>query len=118
MNKYIRIGFMVIGIIFAVTFGVVYYYGAQQQAVSAAHIADCKTHMLSYINDLEKYQADQSNIINGLITSTNGAQQIDRQNTLGDLEYIKSNCVDTMQQLKQDPDIASKAAAFNMTQNQ
>jgi len=102
-----------IALVVAVVGGLTYSWYVQTALYSdqrQAHIAECKSHLISYAQTIQRYKQDSGNILGGGSSTLNGTQ--DYQNVRTELQYMNDNCLDTIPALQNDPTLVEQMATL------
>ena len=95
-------------------------YGDERQG----HISECKSHLISYAEAIQRYKQDSGNTLGGIASSTlNGLATQDYQNVRTGLQYMNDNCLDAIPALQKDPTLVEQMATLtapttNLSKNQ
>ena len=115
MNKQDPIMIGAIAVVVAVVRGLTYRwyvqaspYGDERQA----HIAECKSHLITYAEAIQRYRQDSGNTIGGITSTVNGLAMQDYQNVRTGLQYMNDNCLDAIPALQKDPTIVEQIATL------
>jgi len=79
---------------------------------SQAHLAECKSHLISYAEAIQRYKQDSGNIPGGIASTINGLATQDYQNVRTGLQYMNDNCLDAIPALQKDPTIVDQMATL------
>jgi hypothetical protein len=85
---------------------------------AAAHVADCKTHLIALAEAEQRYKQDGGNMINGVVTSLNGIGAQDYQTVRTEYQYTHDHCLDAMSTLQNDPQLVDLANQTSPAQRQ
>ena len=108
MNKRDAITMGAIAIVVMVVGGLTYNWQVQTAAFNdqrQVHIADCKSHLISYAEAIQRYKQDSGNLLSG-IPST------DYQNVRTGVQYMNDNCRDAISALQNDPTLVDQMATL------
>jgi hypothetical protein len=79
---------------------------------SQAHLAECKSHLISYAEAIQRYKQDSGNILGGIASTLNGLATLDYENVRTGLQYMNDNCLDAIPALQKDPTLADQMATL------
>jgi nitrogen fixation-related uncharacterized protein len=115
MNKQDPIMIGAIALVIAVVGGLTYswyvqtsQYGDERQA----HIAECKSHLISYAEAIQRYKQDSGNTLDGTASTLNGLATQDYQNVRTGVQYMNDNCLDAIPALRKDPTLVEQMATL------
>ena len=83
-------------------------YGDERQA----HIAECKSHLISYAEAIQRYKQDSGNALGGIASTLNGLATQDYQKVRTGLQYMNDNCLDAIPALQKDPTLVEQMATL------
>jgi hypothetical protein len=79
---------------------------------SQAHLAECKSHLISYAEAIQRYKQDSGTILGGIASTLNGLATLDYENVRTGLQYMTDNCLDAIPALQKDPTLADQMATL------
>jgi len=82
-------------------------YGDERQA----HIAECKSHLISYAKAIQRYKQDSGNTV-GIASTLNDLATQDYQNVRTGLQYMNDYCLDAIPALQKDPTLVEQMATL------
>jgi hypothetical protein len=112
MNKQDPIMIGAIAVVVAVVGGLTYSWYVQTLPYGdelQAHIAECKSHLISYAEAIQRYKQDSGNMFGGTL---NGLATQDYQNVRTGLQYMNDNCLDVIPALQKDPTLVEQMATL------
>jgi hypothetical protein len=115
MNKRDAITMGAIAIVVTVVGGLTYNWQVQTAAFNdqrQAHIADCKSHLISYAEAIQRYKQDSGNLLSGIPSTAKVLATQDYQNVRTGVQYMNDNCRDAIPALQNDPTLVDQMATL------
>ena len=115
MNKLDAITMGAIAIVVTVVGGLTYNWQVQTAAFNdqrQVHIADCKSHLISYAEAIQRYKQDSGNLPSGIPSTAKVLATQDYQNVRTGVQYMNDNCRDAIPALQNDPTLVDQMATL------
>jgi len=91
---------LIVGVPIAISITTIILYSLWSIQGTVAHVAGCGSHLIAGLDALQRYQGDTNGILNGIGSKLNGLQAQDRQSFVTGYQYLRDNCVNTINALQ------------------